>query len=109
MTSPGSRHRPPVAGRRGGQLALGFVGWRAGGASAGRLRSVGGRMGQRRIAVAGLRRRYARGTLTEGDLAPDPVAQFSGWLADAVAAGLPEPNAMVLACLLYTSPSPRDG
>jgi pyridoxamine 5'-phosphate oxidase len=54
-------------------------------------------MGQRRIAVAGLRRRYARGTLTEGDLAPDPVAQFSGWLADAVAAGLPEPNAMVLA------------
>jgi len=25
MTSPGSRHRPPVAGRRGGQLALGFV------------------------------------------------------------------------------------
>ena len=29
-------------------------------------------------------------------LAPDPVAQFSGWLAEAAAAGLPEPNAMVL-------------
>jgi pyridoxamine 5'-phosphate oxidase len=29
-------------------------------------------------------------------LAADPVAQFSGWLADAAAAGLPEPNAMVL-------------
>ena len=27
----------------------------------------------------------------------DPVAQFSRWLADAEAAGLPEPNAMVLA------------
>jgi pyridoxamine 5'-phosphate oxidase len=29
-------------------------------------------------------------------LAADPVDQFSAWLADAVAAGLPEPNAMVL-------------
>ena len=29
-------------------------------------------------------------------LAADPVEQFSGWLADAAAAGLPEPNAMVL-------------
>jgi len=29
-------------------------------------------------------------------LAADPVDQFSSWLADAVAAGLPEPNAMVL-------------
>lgn len=29
-------------------------------------------------------------------LAADPVAQFSAWLADAAAAGLPEPNAMVL-------------
>jgi len=34
--------------------------------------------------------------LDEAMLAPDPVAQFSGWLADAAAAGLPEPNAMVL-------------
>ena len=30
-------------------------------------------------------------------LDPDPVAQFARWLADAEAAGLPEPNAMVLA------------
>ncbi len=29
-------------------------------------------------------------------LAADPVDQFSGWLADAATAGLPEPNAMVL-------------
>jgi len=29
-------------------------------------------------------------------LAADPVDQFSAWLADATAAGLPEPNAMVL-------------
>ena len=35
--------------------------------------------------------------LTEDMLADDPVEQFSGWLADAMQAGLPEPNAMVLA------------
>jgi pyridoxamine 5'-phosphate oxidase len=29
-------------------------------------------------------------------LAPDPADQFSGWLAQAERAGLPEPNAMVL-------------
>jgi pyridoxamine 5'-phosphate oxidase len=34
--------------------------------------------------------------LDEAMLAPDPAAQFSGWLAEAAAAGLPEPNAMVL-------------
>jgi len=34
--------------------------------------------------------------LDEAMLAPDPVEQFSGWLAAATAAGLPEPNAMVL-------------
>jgi pyridoxamine 5'-phosphate oxidase len=34
--------------------------------------------------------------LDEIMLAADPADQFSGWLADAVAAGLPEPNAMVL-------------
>ncbi len=34
--------------------------------------------------------------LEESMLAADPVDQFSAWLADAVAAGLPEPNAMVL-------------
>jgi pyridoxamine 5'-phosphate oxidase len=37
--------------------------------------------------------------LDEVTLAPDPVAQFSGWLAEAVDAGLPEPNAMVLSTM----------
>jgi pyridoxamine 5'-phosphate oxidase len=35
--------------------------------------------------------------LDEGMLDGDPVAQFSAWLADAAAAGLPEHNAMALA------------
>jgi pyridoxamine 5'-phosphate oxidase len=45
-----------------------------------------------------MRRDYsAREEMSEGDLAPDWVSQFARWFADAVAAGLPEPNAMVLA------------
>jgi pyridoxamine 5'-phosphate oxidase len=35
--------------------------------------------------------------LTEAMLASDPLTQFSAWMADAVAAPLPEPTAMVLA------------
>src|SRR2546430_16997986 len=34
--------------------------------------------------------------LTEADLAEDWPTQFGRWLADALDAGLPEPNAMVL-------------
>lgn len=43
-----------------------------------------------------MRRRYATGRLLEGDLAADPFDEFRAWLHDAVAGGLPEPNAMVL-------------
>jgi pyridoxamine 5'-phosphate oxidase len=47
---------------------------------------------------AAMRRDYpATGAMAEPDLAPDWVGQFARWFADAVAAGLPEPNAMVLA------------
>lgn len=44
-----------------------------------------------------LRQAYGDRGLDEATLAPDPIEQFAGWFADAVAAGLPEPNAMVLA------------
>ncbi|GAA1807171.1 pyridoxamine 5'-phosphate oxidase [Planosporangium flavigriseum] len=48
--------------------------------------------------LARMRREYlASGGLDEADLAPDWLTQFGRWLADAVTAGLPEPNAMVLA------------
>ena len=47
--------------------------------------------------LADLRRGYADRGLSESELAPDPFTQFGNWLADAVAAGLTEPNAMVLA------------
>jgi pyridoxamine 5'-phosphate oxidase len=44
-----------------------------------------------------MRRDYDRGRLLEEDLAPTWVEQFDRWFADAVAAELPEPNAMVVA------------
>ena len=53
-----------------------------------------------RYDLSGLRREYLRESdpgLDEADLAPDWVTQFGRWLADAVAADLPEPNAMVFA------------
>jgi pyridoxamine 5'-phosphate oxidase len=45
---------------------------------------------------ADLRREYALGGLGEGDLAPDPFAQFQRWYHDAVTASVYEPNAMVV-------------
>lgn len=47
--------------------------------------------------VAAMRHNYQLAGLHESDLAADPVRQFARWLADAVAAELAEPNAMVLA------------
>jgi pyridoxamine 5'-phosphate oxidase len=46
---------------------------------------------------AELRREYEGGQLAEEDLAPGWPAQFGRWLDDAVTAGLPEPNAMIVA------------
>ena len=47
--------------------------------------------------LAALREEYARDGLTEPDLAPDPITMFRRWFDEAVAAGLHEPNAMVVA------------
>jgi pyridoxamine 5'-phosphate oxidase len=44
-----------------------------------------------------MRRDYATRGLREADLAPTWVEQFDRWFADAVAAELPEPNAVVVA------------
>src|SRR6478609_1086756 len=48
-------------------------------------------------ALALMRAEYAGAGLDVGQLAADWVAQFRSWLADAVALGLVEPNAMVVA------------
>jgi pyridoxamine 5'-phosphate oxidase len=51
--------------------------------------------GPRRL--ADLRVSYDAGVLDEGQLATTPMAQFRRWFDEAVALGLPEPNAMILA------------
>lgn len=47
--------------------------------------------------LADLRVSYDAGVLDETHLAPDPLGQFRSWFDDAVAVGLPEPNAMIVA------------
>lgn len=44
-----------------------------------------------------LRKEYAHAALGEADLPADPFAQFGTWFAEAIAAELPEPNAMTVA------------
>ncbi|MGH7655003.1 MAG: pyridoxamine 5'-phosphate oxidase [Gemmatimonadaceae bacterium] len=53
--------------------------------------------------LADLRRDYARESLSERDVAPDPIVQFAKWFTQAQGAGMVEPNAMTLAT------STRDG
>lgn len=48
------------------------------------------------VDLAALREEYSRAGLDESELAPDPVTMFRGWLDEALAAGLHEPNAMVV-------------
>lgn len=57
---------------------------------------------------AGMRGSYRAAGLAETDLAPDPYTQFAAWFADAAAAGLHEPNAMVVSTAdLHGRPSSR--
>jgi pyridoxamine 5'-phosphate oxidase len=48
-------------------------------------------------ALAELRKSYERDELDEASCADDPLRQFQSWLEQAIAAQLPEPNAMTLA------------
>jgi pyridoxamine 5'-phosphate oxidase len=50
-----------------------------------------------KLALAGLRREYTLAGLRRADLDPDPMAQFTKWFQQALAANLPEANAMTLA------------
>lgn len=47
--------------------------------------------------LAAAREEYTRGGLAEADLAPDPFTMFERWYVEASAAGVREPNAMVVA------------
>jgi pyridoxamine 5'-phosphate oxidase len=47
--------------------------------------------------IANMRKEYLWGGLSETDMDADPIRQFEAWFQHAVAANLPEPNAMTLA------------
>lgn len=47
--------------------------------------------------IENFRKEYMAHTLDEADVSPGPVRQFERWFEDALAARLPEPNAMTLA------------
>ncbi|WP_420476174.1 pyridoxamine 5'-phosphate oxidase [Noviherbaspirillum sp. ST9] len=48
------------------------------------------------MSIADLRRDYSRASLTETDVHPNPVDQFSKWLHEAIDAQVPEANAMTV-------------
>ena len=47
--------------------------------------------------IENLRKEYSASTLDVGDVDEDPLLQFGNWFGEAMAAQLPEPNAMILA------------
>jgi len=49
------------------------------------------------MVVADLRKEYMRNGLSEADVDADPIRQFQAWFAQALTAGLAEPNAMTVA------------
>jgi len=49
------------------------------------------------MSIAELRKDYSRASLSELEVAADPIAQFSVWLDEAIKAQIPEPTAMSVA------------
>ena len=49
------------------------------------------------VNLPGLRKSYERDALEETEAAGDPLRQFQAWMGEALAAKVPEPNAMTLA------------
>ena len=57
--------------------------------------------------LANMRRNYTRHELVESTVSTDPFVQFAGWMNDAIAAGVVEPNAMTLATVATVNASFR--
>ena len=49
------------------------------------------------MSIADLRKDYSRASLSEIDVAADPITQFSSWIDEAIKAEIPEPTSMSLA------------
>jgi pyridoxamine 5'-phosphate oxidase len=54
------------------------------------------------MSIADLRKEYRLASLEETDVSPDPFQQFEKWFHEALAAEVPEPNAMTLATAIPT-------
>ena len=50
-----------------------------------------------KMSIAHIRKEYSQASLAESDVHADPIMQFSKWFDEAVAAQIPEPNAMSVA------------
>lgn len=59
------------------------------------------------LSLADLRKSYERAELNEEASHADPLRQFDRWLNEAIAAQVPEPNAMTLATVAGHRPSTR--
>lgn len=57
--------------------------------------------------IADLRRIYQQKSLSETEVDQDPIVQFRKWWNEAIAAQIPEPNAMTLATCIDGKPSAR--
>ncbi len=58
--------------------------------------------------IENLRQEYRAASLSEKDVAADPISQFAKWFAEALDGGLYEPNAMTLATATHDGkPSAR--
>ena len=49
------------------------------------------------VTIADHRKDYARSSLREDDVDPDPIRQFERWFDEAAKSAVPDPNAMTLA------------
>ena len=58
-------------------------------------------MPNRDLPIADLRKSYELSELVESAALDDPLPQFEQWLAEAIAAKVPEPNAMTLATVAH--------
>jgi pyridoxamine 5'-phosphate oxidase len=60
------------------------------------------------VTISDARKDYARSSLHEENLDPDPIRQFALWFDEATKSAVPEPNAMTLAtCTVDGRPSAR--
>jgi pyridoxamine 5'-phosphate oxidase len=60
------------------------------------------------VTISDARKDYARSSLHEENLDPDPIRQFALWFDEATKSAVPEPNAMTLAtCTIDGRPSAR--